>query len=135
KRRTDFSKAIKETRDRKMIINESDGSDDSENDEGADSSDIVMQEADNHYMESQKSNDGFIRGQGNKIKFKNKKNNRDDLDIDDIEPIDAIASRNQKKRKLNQGKLKNNNNNNNKVIVIGNEYKAKNAGGDLKKKG
>ncbi|CAB4422346.1 unnamed protein product [Rhizophagus irregularis] len=116
-----------------MVINESDDSDDSDDSENA--SDIVMQEADDNYTESQKSNDGFTRGRGNKIKFKkgNKKNNDDDecdnMDIDDIEPIDAIASRNQKKRK---NKVKNNNN---KVLPIGKEYKAKNAGGDIKKKG
>src|ERR1051325_10352293 len=92
-----------------------------------------MQEADNHYKESQESNDGFIRGQGNRIKFKkgNKKNQDEDgCDDMNMEPIDAIALRNQKKRKLNQGKNKNN-----KVAVIGNEYKAKNAGGDVKRKG
>jgi hypothetical protein len=44
----------------------------------------------------------------------------------DIESIDVIASRNQKKRKLNQGKFKKKNKNNNKkVITIGNEYKLK----------
>ncbi|PKC13236.1 NUC173-domain-containing protein [Rhizophagus irregularis] len=133
KQRKDFSKAFKETRDGKMVINESDDSDDSDDSDNA--SDIVMQEADDNYTESQKSNDGFTRGRGNKIKFKkgNKKNNDDDecdnMDIDDIEPIDAIASRNQKKRK---NKVKNNNN---KVLPIGKEYKAKNAGGDIKKKG
>jgi ribosomal RNA-processing protein 12 len=134
KQRKDFSKAFKETRDGKMVINDSDDSDDS--DDLTNASDVVMQEANDHYTESQKSNEGFTRGQGNKIKFKkgNKKNNDDDdggdnMDIDDIEPIDAIASRNQKKRK---NKLKNNNN---KVTHIGKEYKAKNAGGDVKKKG
>ncbi|GBC02412.1 hypothetical protein RclHR1_04600012 [Rhizophagus clarus] len=130
KQRKDFSKAFKETRDGKMVINESDESDDSDNG----TSDIVMQDADDHYTESQRSSEGFTRGQGNKIKFKkgNKKYNNDDgddnMDVDGIEPIDAIASRNQKKRK---DKIKNNN----KIISLGKEYKAKNAGGDIKKKG
>ena len=124
KQRKDFSKTFKETRDGKMIINESDDSNSSEN-EGTD---VMMQEADNYYMEAQKSSDGFIRGQRNKIKFKKGNKKIDDVDVDDIEPIDVIASRNQKKRK-NQGKYSN------KVITIGKEYKAKNAGGDIKKKG
>ncbi|CAG8522564.1 5062_t:CDS:2 [Funneliformis caledonium] len=123
KQRKDFSKAFKETRDGKMIINESDDSED----EGANSSDVMMQEADNHFLEAQKSGDGFIRGQRNKIKFKKGNKKNDDMDLDNIEPIDAIASRNQKR--------KNTIKNTNKVITIGKAYKAKNAGGDIKKKG
>ncbi|CAG8458815.1 2379_t:CDS:2 [Paraglomus occultum] len=55
---------------------------------------------------------------GNKIKFKTRKN---DMDFDDVEPIDAIAVRNAKKKE--------------KKIVVGKEYRAKRAAGDVKKKG
>ncbi|CAG8488678.1 9315_t:CDS:2 [Diversispora eburnea] len=70
-----------------------------------DSEDVIMQEAENNHLEAQRSSDGFTR--------------------DGIESIDAITSR----RKKNKPKRKND------VVIIGKEYKAKKAGGDIKKKG
>ncbi|RHZ80309.1 hypothetical protein Glove_137g75 [Diversispora epigaea] len=133
KSKRDILSSFKESRDGRLMIKESD--EESLKDFN-DSEDVIMQEAENNYLEAQRSSDGFTRGQNNKIKFnkgnnKNKNNNNDDdddndiMELDGIESIDAITSR----RKKTKPKRKND------VVIIGKEYKAKKAGGDIKKKG
>ncbi|CAG8656855.1 5479_t:CDS:2 [Ambispora gerdemannii] len=87
-----------------------------------------------HYLESIRSKDGFTRGQRNKIKFNNKRNNNgdgddDDAELDEQEPIDIIAKRNAKTNSNLKRKYKE------KMVPLGKEYKAKNAEGDVKRKG
>ncbi|CAJ0843356.1 5705_t:CDS:2 [Entrophospora sp. SA101] len=95
--------------------------------------------AENHYLESKNSSVAFTLGLKQKLKYTNKNSN--DMDIDsyitntntnnkkhikksnEIEPIDAVASRMAKKQKKKE------------FIPIGKEYKAKKAGGDIKKSG
>ncbi|CAG8458878.1 2384_t:CDS:10 [Paraglomus occultum] len=109
------SSAFKTTGDGRMIIAESD---DEDNPAAKVTSDVTMQDVEERYLEAQQSVNAYTRGQGNKIKFKTRKN---DMDFDDVEPIDAIAVRNAKKKE--------------KKIVVGKEYRAKRAAGDVKKKG
>ncbi|CAG8606187.1 16238_t:CDS:1 [Acaulospora morrowiae] len=113
--------SFKESGDGRMIINESD-EEISDMPNGSNSSDVAMQEAEDHYREAKQSADGFTRSQNNKIKF-NKRNRDGDMELDEIEPIDAIAKR---RKKNKQAK---------KVEIIGKEYKAKHAEGDIKRKG
>ncbi|CAG8679541.1 13204_t:CDS:2, partial [Dentiscutata heterogama] len=104
------------TNDGRIIINESDEESLSQG------SDTEMGEAENYYSAAQRSSVGFTRGQGSKVKF-NKGQRDDDMDLDVIEPIDAITKRNKK------NKSKRN------AITVGREYKAEKAEGDVKRKG
>ncbi|CAG8708448.1 19362_t:CDS:1, partial [Racocetra persica] len=116
KRDTSLFNEFNKTNDGRMIINESD--------EESQGSDIEMNESDNYYLEAQRSSVGFTRGQGSKVKFnKGQRDNDNDMELDDIEPIDIVAKRNKKNR------YKRN------TITVGKEYKAKNAEGDVKRKG
>ncbi|CAM0135399.1 unnamed protein product [Umbelopsis sp. WA50703] len=71
-------------------------------------------------MQAQNSADGFVRGQGNKIKFK-KRGNQSMFD-DDIMDVDDKEKRTKKKIER-------------KMDAIGKEYRSKRAGGDVKVKG
>ncbi|KAF0473725.1 putative nucleolar protein [Gigaspora margarita] len=104
------------TKDGRIIVDESD-------DESLlQGSDADMKEAENNYSAAQRSSVSFTRGQRSKVKF-NKGQKDNDMDLDIIEPIDAIAKRNKK------NKSKRN------VITVGREYKAEKAEGDVKRKG
>src|SRR5437764_173964 len=114
RRKPKASSAFKTSGDGRMIIAESE---DEDNPAGKVTSDVTMQDVEDRYLEAQQSANAYTRGQGNKIKFKTRKN----MDLDDVEPIDAIAVRHAKKKE--------------KKVVIGKEYRAKRAAGDVKKKG
>ncbi|KAG9288912.1 hypothetical protein G9A89_019534 [Geosiphon pyriformis] len=91
--------------------------------------DVEMLDTDNHYIDAKVSNEGFTRGQHNKISF-NQRRNSDKFKSDQVEPIDAVAIRNAKNLKAGNIKIKKE-----KRIPVGQEYKAKNADGDIKRKG
>ncbi|KAG0225324.1 hypothetical protein BGX31_007682 [Mortierella sp. GBA43] len=124
----DLSSAFKTSSDGKLVIEDSD-SDDGEaedEDEEPDQETMELDQAENNYLESLKSVDGFTRGQGGKIKF-NKTNRRgvmgkdDDMDMD-MEMAGGpgpIRSKNPKEKKP--------------AKAIGQEFRAKKAGGDVKK--
>ncbi|CAG8489730.1 1909_t:CDS:2 [Acaulospora colombiana] len=114
--------SFKESRDGRMVINESDEENSDDMSGGSNSSDVAMQDAEDHYREAQQSSEGFTRNQSNKIRF-NKRNRNDGMELDEIEPIDAITARRKKVKKAKG------------VESIGKEYKAKNAEGDVKRKG
>ncbi|CAG8564678.1 10955_t:CDS:2, partial [Racocetra fulgida] len=116
KRDTSLFNEFNKTNDGRMIINESD--------EESQGSDIEMNESDNYYLEAQRSSVGFTRGQGSKVKFhKGQRDSDNDMELDDFEPIDIVAKRNKKNRSKRN------------IITVGKEYKAKNAEGDVKRKG
>ncbi|KAL0095069.1 NUC173 domain-containing protein [Phycomyces blakesleeanus] len=74
----------------------------------------------NYYMQAQNSADGFVRDRHNKIKFKKGKNGANDDDHMDLDDGSAVK---QIKKKTQQYER------------IGKEFKAKRAGGDVKRKG
>ncbi|KAF9317418.1 hypothetical protein BG003_000804 [Podila horticola] len=123
----DLSSAFKTSSDGKLVINESDsdGEAEAEGDE-VDEEQMELDQAENNYLESLKSLDGFTRGQGGKIKF-NKTNKRGVVGKDeDTEMMDAggpgpIRSKGPKEQRPTK--------------VLGQDFKAKKAGGDMKKKG
>lgn len=96
--------------DGRMVINETD----SEPDEAA-GSDKEEAEAENYYLESQKSQDGFTRGQGNKIKFN--KRRRGGMDVDE-EMMDVDQEKPKTGGKKRKGEKST-------VIILGKDYKAK----------
>ncbi|KAF9940856.1 hypothetical protein BGZ65_005879, partial [Modicella reniformis] len=125
-----LSSAFKTSSDGKLVINESDSENDGEDedeDEKVDQETMDLDQAENNYLESLKSVDGFTRGQGGKIKF-NKTNRRGvlgknenmDMDMETGGP-GPIRSKGVKEKKTTK--------------TIGQEFKAKKAGGDVKKKG
>ncbi|KAL1923293.1 uncharacterized protein VTP21DRAFT_8273 [Calcarisporiella thermophila] len=98
-----------------------------EDEEGEASTGAVMEDdaeaqAEGHYLEAVRSADGFTRGQGNRVKFNKRRRNDDDMNIDE-------DREDGKRRKKAGGKGKEQNE------VLGKEYKAKHAAGDVKKKG
>ncbi|KAG6900495.1 hypothetical protein C0993_009805 [Termitomyces sp. T159_Od127] len=103
----------------KMIIDEEDGSDDRD---VAPSSDV----AGTAYRESMTSVDGFTRGPNGRVKFNKdtKKRRREDLEAEDIEMADTETVTAASKRNKRKAEAK-----------LGHEFKAKRAGGDVKKKG
>ncbi|KAF8932831.1 hypothetical protein BGZ58_006769 [Dissophora ornata] len=122
----DLASGFKTSSDGKLVIDESSDSDNAEEAEEIDQETMELDQAENNYLESLKSVDGFTRGQGGKIKF-NKTNKRGVLGKDeDTEmeqaggpgPIRSKGGRDQRTTK-----------------VLGQEFKAKKAGGDVKKKG
>ncbi|KAG0362438.1 hypothetical protein BGZ54_008630 [Gamsiella multidivaricata] len=97
----DLSSAFKTSSDGKLVINESE----SENEGGAEEEEVdeetmQLDQAENNYLESLKSLDGFTRGQGGP---------------------GPIRSKGMKEQRPNK--------------ILGQEFKAKKAGGDVKKKG
>ncbi|KAF9179181.1 hypothetical protein BGZ51_007162 [Haplosporangium sp. Z 767] len=124
----DLSSAFKTSSDGKLVIDESD----SENEGGADEDEEVDEEqmeldqAENNYLESLKSLDGFTRGQGGKIKF-NKTNKRgvlgkdEDTEMEQAGGPGPIRSKGPKEQRPTK--------------ALGQDFKAKRAGGDVKKKG
>ncbi|OZJ02702.1 hypothetical protein BZG36_03856 [Bifiguratus adelaidae] len=99
--------------DGRMVINETDS--EAEAAEEEDDS----EEKENYYMEAQRSADGFTRGQGNRIKFNKRQRDADD----DMMDVDIETSSKAKKKKGRD------------IQRIGAEFKAKRAGGDVKRKG
>jgi len=135
-----LSSTFKETSEGKLIIESDADDDDSDADDDlAKVYSSIQKAAENHYLESKNSSVAFTLGLKQKLKYTNKNSN--DMDIDsyinntstnnkkhikksnEIEPIDAVASRMAKKQKKKE------------FIPIGKEYKAKKAGGDIKKSG
>ncbi|KAI9008807.1 NUC173 domain-containing protein [Phycomyces nitens] len=98
--------------DGRMVITESDNEDKNAEEKEAPTED--------YYMQAQNSADGFVRDRHNKIKFKKNKNGANDDDIMDLDDGSAVK---QVKRKAQQFER------------IGKEFKAKRAGGDVKRKG
>ncbi|KAF9305440.1 hypothetical protein BGZ74_010204 [Mortierella antarctica] len=121
----DLSSAFKTSSDGKLVIDDSDSDGEAEAEE-VDEEQMELDQAENNYLESLKSLDGFTRGQGGKIKF-NKTNKRGVVGKDeDTEMMDAggpgpIRSKGPKEQRPTK--------------VLGQDFKAKKAGGDMKKKG
>ncbi|KAF9573066.1 hypothetical protein EC968_009026 [Mortierella alpina] len=129
----DLSSSFKTSSDGKLMIEESD---DSENeggkggeDEEADEQQMELDQAENNYLESLQSMDGFTRGQGGKIKF-NKTNKRGLVGKDGDTEMEQAGG---------AGPIRNSNKAGGKeqrsVKGLGQDFKAKKAGGDVKKKG
>lgn len=122
----DLSSAFKTSSDGKLVIDDSDSEAGEAETEEADEEQMELDQAENNYLESLKSLDGFTRGQGGKIKF-NKTNKRGVVGKDeDTEMMDAggpgpIRSKGPKEQRPTKG--------------LGQDFKAKKAGGDMKKKG
>ncbi|KAF9429858.1 hypothetical protein BGZ94_009186 [Podila epigama] len=122
----DLSSTFKTSSDGKLVIDDSDDSDAAEDEEEVDEEQMELDQAENNYLESLKSLDGFTRGQGGKIKF-NKTNKRGVVGKDeDTEMMDAggpgpIRSKGPKEQRP--------------VKALGQDFKAKKAGGDMQKKG
>ncbi|KAI8147991.1 NUC173 domain-containing protein [Fennellomyces sp. T-0311] len=93
----------------RMVFNES---------EDSGSSDEEQEEEEDYYMQAQKSADGFVRTEQNKIRFKKGGKGDDDEDAMDVDD--------QVKRKKKVQK---------KYELIGKEYRTKRASGDVKMKG
>lgn len=90
-----------------MVINESDSD-----------SDVAAgeEEQENHYLQAQKSEDGFTRGQGNRIKF-NKRRRGEAAEDEDMMDVDEPA------RKVGGGKKRSNGKG--EVMMLGKAFKAK----------
>ncbi|KAG2186425.1 hypothetical protein INT43_002863 [Umbelopsis isabellina] len=114
-RSTSRAEAFQSGDDGRLVINDSD-----DEPTKAEAGNGEENEAENYYMQAQNSADGFVRGQGNKIKFK-KRGNQSMFD-DDIMEVDDKEKRSKKKIER-------------KMDVIGKEYRSKRAGGDVKVKG
>ncbi|ORZ09128.1 NUC173 domain-domain-containing protein [Lobosporangium transversale] len=126
----DLASSFKTSSDGRLVIDDSDS--DNENnvdeEEEMDQETMELDQAENNYLESLKSVDGFTRGQGGKIRF-NKTNKRgalgnnenEDMDMDIQGGVGPIRRKGAKDPK--------------QVKKIGQEFKAKKAGGDVKKKG
>ncbi|KAG0236437.1 hypothetical protein BGW41_000409 [Actinomortierella wolfii] len=127
----ELASQFKTTADGRFVVDDSDdsdgaaqkGDDDDEDDEEA----MQLDQAENNYLASLKMADGFTRGQGGRIKFNktNKKGARgeedDDLQEMELEAGGVGAIRHQQQKKV--------------VKTLGGDFKAKRAGGDVKKKG
>ncbi|KAF9397097.1 hypothetical protein BGX21_009265 [Mortierella sp. AD011] len=122
----DLSSAFKTSSDGKLVIDESDSDNEDAEEEEVDQETMDLDQAENNYLESLKSVDGFTRGQGGKIKF-NKTNKRGVLGKDDDTEMEMaggpgpIRSKGVKEQRPTK--------------ILGQEFKAKKAGGDVKKKG
>ncbi|KAG6920273.1 hypothetical protein DXG01_005042 [Tephrocybe rancida] len=103
----------------KMIIDDEQGSDN----EGAGPSTDVAGTA---YRETMTSVDGFTRGPNGRVKFNKdtKKRRREELEAEDIEMADGETGPAASKKNKRKAEPK-----------LGHEFKAKRAGGDVKKKG
>ncbi|KAJ3561831.1 hypothetical protein NP233_g9958 [Leucocoprinus birnbaumii] len=111
----------------KMVID--DESDDHENETAEHGNGGQEDVAGNAYRESMTSVDGFTRGQGGRVKFNKdtKKRRRADNDIDDdVEMADGENISAGRKKSKNKEKAE---------PRLGHEFKAKRAGGDVKKHG
>ncbi|KIK67172.1 hypothetical protein GYMLUDRAFT_37225 [Collybiopsis luxurians FD-317 M1] len=99
----------------KMVIDESDGEEDAQNAPDNDVSGTA-------YRESITSVDGFTRGPNGRVKFnkdtKKRRRENEDLDLMDVDETDKSQKQ---KRKM--------------LVKLGSEFKAKRAGGDVKKSG
>ncbi|KAI1310281.1 hypothetical protein EDD11_003750 [Mortierella claussenii] len=124
----DLSSAFKTSSDGKLMIDDSDSDNEGNagEDEEVDQETMDLDQAENNYLESLKSVDGFTRGQGGKIKF-NKTNKRgvvgkdEDTEMEQAGGAGPIRSKGVKDQRSNK--------------ILGQEFKAKKAGGDVKKKG
>ncbi|KAI7875658.1 NUC173-domain-containing protein [Lichtheimia hyalospora FSU 10163] len=96
----------------RMVFKESDDESDNDSEE---------EETEDYYMQAQKSADGFVRTQQNKIKFK-KGGQNNDFDDNDAMDVDQGAAAKRKKRTKQQFEM------------IGKEFRSKKAGGDVKKR-
>ncbi|KAI7864923.1 NUC173 domain-containing protein [Spinellus fusiger] len=100
--------------DGRMVINDSD-------DEAKHEEKQVETPEEDYYMQAQNSADGFIRDKNNRIKFKKNKNG---TNADDDNEMDVDEGRSAKQMKRGP-----------RFEKIGKEFKAKRAGGDVKRKG
>ncbi|KAG0291473.1 hypothetical protein BGZ96_005168 [Linnemannia gamsii] len=123
----DLSSAFKTSSDGKLVINDSeDENEGGDDDEEVDEETMELDQAENNYLESLKSVDGFTRGQGGRIKF-NKTNKRgvvgkdDDTEMEQAGGAGPIRSKGLKDQRP--------------AKLMGQDFKAKKAGGDVKKKG
>ncbi|KAF9581243.1 hypothetical protein BGW38_001802 [Lunasporangiospora selenospora] len=120
----DHSQAFKTTEDGRIVVNESDSEEGEESNEEVDAEQMELDQAENNYLESLQAVDGFTRGQKGKIKF-NKTGKKGVLGQDDDTDMQLDHEgpgpiRNKGKRTLKP---------------LGQDFKAKRAGGDMKKKG
>ncbi|KAF9974756.1 hypothetical protein BGZ73_001782 [Actinomortierella ambigua] len=130
----ELASQFKTTADGRIVVDDSDdsaqkGDDDDDGDEDEDEEAMQLDQAENNYLASLKMADGFTRGQGGRIKF-NKTNKKGALGKDDDDDVDMDAGgvgpvRNQAKKGAAAGK----------AAALGGDFKAKRAGGDVKKKG
>ncbi|EGO00192.1 hypothetical protein SERLA73DRAFT_122251 [Serpula lacrymans var. lacrymans S7.3] len=104
----------------KMLIEEEDSDSDIEVSARKAAGDI----AGNAYRESLTSVDGFVRGAGGRVKFNKdtKKRRREQEAEEDVEMVDVDAGKGKKSKKRSE-------------VKFGHEFKAKRAGGDVKKGG
>ncbi|KAF9921836.1 hypothetical protein FBU30_008099 [Linnemannia zychae] len=120
----DLSSAFKTSSDGKLVIEDSDDENEAEADEEVDEEQMELDQAENNYLESLRSVDGFTRGQGGRIKF-NKTNKRGVLGKDDDTEMEQAGGAGPIRSKTPKGPAK----------LLGQDFKAKKAGGDVKKKG
>ncbi|KAG0206664.1 hypothetical protein BGX28_001912 [Mortierella sp. GBA30] len=122
----DLSSAFKTSSDGKLVIDETDSENEDGDEEEVDEAQMELDQAENNYLESLKSVDGFSRGQGGKIKF-NKTNKRGVLGKDDDTEMELAGG---------SGPIRNKGGKDQRPMkVLGQDFKAKKAGGDVKKKG
>ncbi|KAF9159752.1 hypothetical protein DFQ26_006208 [Actinomortierella ambigua] len=133
----ELASQFKTTADGRFVVDDSDDSaekgdddDDEVDDEERDEA-MQLDQAENNYLASLKMADGFTRGQGGRIKF-NKTNKRNALGKGDDDDMDIEAGgvgpvRNQAKKMVKGAATP--------ASALGGDFKAKRAGGDVKKKG
>lgn len=107
-----LAKGAKFDEEGKLIINEHDGESDSEDSE---------EEEEDYFMQAQKSADGFIRTERNKIKFKKAGKHGNDDDAMDLDEEGGAGRRKKKSPKE-------------RYEMIGKEFRSKKAKGDVKSK-
>ncbi|KAG0050943.1 hypothetical protein BGZ83_004275 [Gryganskiella cystojenkinii] len=123
----DLSSAFKTSSDGKLMIDDSDEENGDDDEEEIDEQAMEMDQAENNYLESLRNADGFTRGQGGKIKF-NKTNKRGAGGKDeDTEMTEGGAGPIRSKGVAGKDK--------GPAKLMGQDFKAKKAGGDVKKKG
>ncbi|KAG0310884.1 hypothetical protein BGZ99_010502 [Dissophora globulifera] len=129
----DLSSSFKTSSDGRLVIDESsdsDAADGGPDGEEVDQETMELDQAENNYLESLKSVDGFTRGQGGKIKF-NKTNKRGVLaGKDEDTEMEMAGGPGPIRSKPGAGGAQQRQNK-----VVGQEFRAKKAGGDVKKKG
>ncbi|KAI9490962.1 NUC173 domain-containing protein [Zychaea mexicana] len=112
KKKQNLAKSAQYDDEGRMVFNEPGDAGNSDGDDD--------EEEEDFYMQAQKSADGFVRNEQNKIKFK--KGGKDADDDDDAMDVDGENKRKKKRAAKQQYEL------------IGKEYRSKRAGGDVKSK-
>ncbi|KAI9263281.1 NUC173 domain-containing protein [Phascolomyces articulosus] len=115
KKKQSLAKSAQYNDEGRMIFNESDDSDSGDDSDGGEEVDET-----DYYMLAQKSADGFVRTEQNKIRFKK---GGKDVDDDDAMDVDEESAKRKKKKAVKK-----------QYELIGKEYRSKRAGGDVKSK-